>query len=156
MNHLRSFLTGARFYASDSLKPSWVALYDIDDTSTFQKESYTRLRANRSPREAALIARLETLDRRTCELVHDSGESKLTSSLAAPDPTKFITTHGLVLSEDQDVAAREEEIVRSLRDLKGWVRTRVFKVLDNLKSGTSVGKGPEEQIVPKFHVMHGM
>ncbi|KAJ7489235.1 hypothetical protein FB451DRAFT_1522730 [Mycena latifolia] len=47
--------------ASDGLMPTWLAVYDIDDTATFVHESYTRLRAPRSPHEAALVKRLSLL-----------------------------------------------------------------------------------------------
>ncbi|KAF5308968.1 hypothetical protein D9758_018969 [Tetrapyrgos nigripes] len=51
LHHLKSFLFGVQYSASNSCTPSWVALYDIDDTTTFSHELYTgtRLRANRSP-----------------------------------------------------------------------------------------------------------
>ncbi|KAF8066624.1 hypothetical protein FPV67DRAFT_1767731 [Lyophyllum atratum] len=154
MNHLLSFLTGARFSASDSLEPSWLALYDIDDTSTFQHESYTRLRANRSPREGNLVVRLELLDRRTCEVIADSGESTATSSLAASNPTKFVITHGLNLTAGEGIGAWTEA-VQQLRSVKGWVRTRTFRCIDNLKTGSAVlGKGPEEQVVSTYLILH--
>ncbi|KAG6828088.1 hypothetical protein H0H93_015073 [Arthromyces matolae] len=156
MNHLKSFLTGARFFAADSLKPSWIALYDIDDTSTFEHESYTCLRANRSPREGALVVRLETLDRRTCEALVDSGESQITSSLASSNPTTFIITHGVNVTGGGSVEAWADDSLDRLKRVKGWVRTRLFKVNDNLKTGLSVaGKGPEEQRVAKYFVLHG-
>ncbi|GLB40925.1 hypothetical protein LshimejAT787_0901400 [Lyophyllum shimeji] len=155
MDYLRSFLTGARFSAADALKPSWLALYDVDDTSTFEHESYTRLRSNRSPREANLVARLEVLDRRTCEVVVDSGPSAITSSLAASDPTKFVVTHGINFTPGQDINDLMATIVQRLQGVKGWVRTRAFCCIDNLKTGTAVaGKGPEEQAVPKYLVLH--
>lgn len=158
MNHLSSFLTGARFSAADSLKPSWLALYDIDNVSTFERDSYTRLRANRSPREADLVKRLAVLDRRTCEFISDSGESSLTSSLASNNPTPAVVTHGVHLSEggeDEDFHAWTQQLFERLRAVNGWVRTRAYKCFDNLKTGVEVGQGTEEQIVPKYLVVHG-
>ncbi|KAG5645387.1 hypothetical protein DXG03_006340 [Asterophora parasitica] len=156
MNHLSSFLTGARFSAADSLKPSWLALYDIDDTSTFQHESYTRLRANRSPREGDLVIRLEVLDRRTCEALTDSGESMITSSLASSNPTQFVVTHDVDLPGGQKIDDWIESTLQQLRSVKGWVRTRTFECIDNLKTGAAVaGKGSEEQSVSKYLVLHG-
>ncbi|KAF5370938.1 hypothetical protein D9615_009794 [Tricholomella constricta] len=155
MNHLPSFHTGARFSASDSLKPSWLALYDIDDTSTFQHESYTRLRANRSPREANLVGRLELLDRRTYEVLADSGESTKTSSLASSNPTNFVVTHGVIIATGQGISIWTKETFQQLTGVKGWVRTRIFKCIDNLKTGTAiVGKGPEVQAVSQYLVLH--
>ncbi|KAJ7916733.1 hypothetical protein B0H13DRAFT_1870899 [Mycena leptocephala] len=155
LNHLPSFLTGARFSAADSLAPSWLAVYDIDDTTTFQHESYTRLRANRSPREANLVQRLEIFDRRTYEFVEDSGESALTSSYKPSNPTKFLITHWITFpGEDVAFKAWSDEAFCSLKDVEGWVRTRTYKCIDNLKTGTAVPKGPEAQIVPKYLAVH--
>jgi len=153
MNHLKSFLTGARYSAVDSQIPSWTALYDIDDTATFSHDSYTRLRANRSPREANLVQRLSILDRQTSELLVDSGESQLTTSLASNNPSKGLITHGLGNDEEK---AREwfESTVKDLRNSEGWVRTRVFKCIDNLKTGVSIAPGPEAQVVPKYFAVH--
>ncbi|KAF9466002.1 hypothetical protein BDZ94DRAFT_1288625 [Collybia nuda] len=156
MNYLSSFLTGARFSAADDLKPSWLALYDVDDTSTFEHESYTRLRANRSPREADLVKRLSVLDRRTCEFISDSGESSLTTSFASKNPTKAIVTHGVQLSEnggDQDFRAWTQEFFERLKTVEGWVRTRTYKCIDNLKTGVDVGEKSEEQVVPTYLVL---
>ncbi|KAJ7182805.1 hypothetical protein C8R43DRAFT_13397 [Mycena crocata] len=155
LNHLTSFLTGARFSAADSLTPSWLAVYDIDDTATFQHESYTRLRANRSPREANLVQRLELLDRRTYQIVSDSGESALTSSYKPTNPTATLITHWINFSEE-GVAFQtwSDEAFRLLKSVDGWVRTRTYKCIDNLKTGTRVPKGPEAQIVPKYLAVH--
>jgi len=154
MNHLKSFLTGARYSAVDSQIPSWTALYDIDDTATFSHDSYTRLRANRSPREANLVQRLSILDRQTSELLVDSGESQLTTSLASNNPSKGLITHGLGNDEEK---AREwfESMAKDLKNSEGWVRTRVFKCIDNLKTGVSIAPGPEAQVVPKYFAVHG-
>ncbi|KAJ3825418.1 hypothetical protein F5880DRAFT_1622736 [Lentinula raphanica] len=153
MNYLKSFLTGARYSALDSQIPSWVALYDVDDTQTFSDESYTRLRANRSPREANLVKRLSILDRQTCELVLDSGTSPLTTSLASKNPSRGLITHGL---GNQEEPAKEwfDAVSVMLKDNRGWVRTRLFKCIDNLKTGVSIPPVPEAQVVPMFFALH--
>lgn len=70
---LREFATAARFKLIDGVGsvsapskavPRWAALYTISDNAIFRKEAYTKLRANRSPREADLVKRLGLLDRR--------------------------------------------------------------------------------------------
>jgi len=118
MNHLPSFQTGARFFAIDSLEPSWAALYDIDATATFLHESYTRLRVNHSLREVDILGRLELLDRRTCELLYDSRKSQLTLSLATRNPTKFVVTHGIPSREERDSKDWAERTSRPLRNVK--------------------------------------
>jgi hypothetical protein len=154
LNHLHSFLTGARYSASDSLRPSWVALYDVDDTSTFQHESYTTLRTNRSPREADVVKRLELLDRRTYELLWDENLG-LTSSYHPKDPTKFILTQGIECTSDEGLKNWSDAAVKDLRNVEGWTRTRIYKCIDNLKSGMGVGSSMDEQKVPAYLVIHG-
>ena len=154
LDHLSSFHTGARYSASDSLRPSWVALYDVDDTSTFQHESYTRLRANRSPREADVVKRLEVLDRRTYELIGDENEG-LTSSYHPRDPTKFIVTQGIECPSDERLKGWLRAVAGDLKKVEGWTRTRIYNCIDNLKTGMEVGTNKEEQKVPKYLVIHG-
>ncbi|KAJ4477470.1 hypothetical protein J3R30DRAFT_3290876, partial [Lentinula aciculospora] len=153
MNHLQSFLTGARYSALDSQIPGWAALYDIDDTTTFSHDSYTRLRANRSLREADLVKRLSILDRQTCGLIADSGSSLLTTSLASKNPSKALITHGLG-NDERDAKEWFGNAVEFLKSIQGWVRSRLFKCIDNLKTGVSVPSGPEAQTVPKFFAVH--
>ena len=130
-------------------------MYDITDTSAFSDESYTRLRSSRSQREGDLVARLEVLDRRTCVLLEDSGESGVTTSLGAERPTHFLCTHRLDVGGDDDEEEAGRWARRSFeelgRDVDGWVRTRVFKVLDHWVVGTAVEKA---QVSPYF-VVHG-
>lgn len=152
--HLPSFLTGARFFSLDLLKPSWVAMYDIDDTATFGHESYTHLRGNRSAREADLVKRLEILDRRLCEVVWDSGVSKDTSSLGSTNPTHFVLTHGVGLYDDAQMDTWARGMWDKSKDVDGWLRMRILKCFESGKTGTGVGSGPEEQIVPKYLAVH--
>jgi hypothetical protein len=154
LNHLSSFLTGARYSASDRLRPSWVALYDVDDTSSFQHESYTSLRVNRSSREADLVERLELLDRRTYELIGDENKG-LTSGYHPRDPTKFIVTQGIECPSDEPLKAWLNATVVDLRNVEGWTRTRIYKCIGSLMVGTGVGSGKEEQKVPEYLVIHG-
>lgn len=153
LDHLPSFLTGARYSASDSLRPSWVAVYDVDDTSTFVQESYTKLRVTRSPREADLVRRLELLDRRTYELIGDENKG-LTSSYHPRDPTKFILTQGIECPDDEALKGWLNAIAKDLDNVEGWTRTRIYKCIDSLKYGVSVGSSEEEQKIPKYLVIY--
>jgi len=151
---LPSFLTAARFSASDSVKPSWVAMYDVDDTATFGHESYTRLRATRSHREADLVERLEVLDRRLCEVVWDSGVSKDTSSMGSTNPICFVVTHGVGLQDDAEIDGWARGVWDDSKSASGWLRMRVLKCFENGKTGTGVGSDPEEQVAPKYLAVH--
>ena len=93
------------------------------------------------------------LDRRTCVLLEDSGESGVTTSLGAERPTQFLCTHGLDVGDDDEVGRWAKRSFEELgRDVDGWVRTRVFKVLDYSVIGTAVEKA---QPVSPYFVVHG-
>ena len=105
-------------------------------------------------READLVARLEVLDRRTCVLLQDSGESSVTTSLGAERPTHFLCTHGLdVGGDDEEEAGRwaKRSFEELGKDVDGWVRTRVLKVLDHLVVGMAVEKAE----VSLYFIVHG-
>ena len=165
LNHLPSFLSGARYYSIDEIKPSWIAVYEIDDTKTFKDQSYTVLRETRSRREEDIMGRLEVLDRRTCEVVREVGEagnSRRTTGLKVGNPSQWIVTHGVGKADtiaDEDEESKEvvkwlNEAVKKLENnsVEGWVKTRVLKVLESAKTGSSIG---EEQSVLSYFVFHG-
>lgn len=166
LNHLSAFLTGARYTASDGKKPSWIALYDVDSTSTFSDPSYTRLRENRSPREAALVKRLDVLDRRTCEVVFEDENQGLrnensNTGLAVGNPTKWIFTYGVDINAQEDKGTGEvvAEAWRSITEagttVKGLHRSRLLRCIDSLKTGVTITPDPEEQKVARYFVLHG-
>lgn len=161
LNHIPSFLTGARFEAVDSEKPSWIALYDIDSSATFIDPSYTRLRENRSPREAALVKRLDVLDRRTCEVVFESENINAegsSSGLALGNPTQWAITHGLDIEGAQEhpevLMEAWKTITTAGTAMKGLIRSRLTRCIDGLKSGVSIPSDPEAQRIPKYFVLH--
>jgi hypothetical protein len=168
LNHLPSFLSGARYRSIDEVKPSWIAVYEIDDTKTFKDQSYTVLREKRSPREENLMGRLEVLDRRTCEVVQVrevGGEtSRRTTGLRVGNPSRWVVTHGIGITggdEDEEFTGKEvvkwlNEVVTKLENnsVGGWVKTRVLKVLESAKTGTNLNLG-EEQSVLSYFVFHG-
>jgi hypothetical protein len=157
-------LTGARYSAVDGKKPGWIALYDIDSTTTFSDPSYTRLRENRSPREAALVKRVDILDRRTCEVVFENEDRDLiaetqNTGLAVGNPTRWILSYGVEIEMD-GAGTGEDAISVSWRKLlgttspgKGILRSRFFKCIDGLKTGVAIPPGSEK--IPGYFVIHG-
>lgn len=149
--------------ACDAQKPSWIAFYDIASPSVFSHDSYTRLRANRSPREAALVSSLEILDRRTYEVVSDSGvpDANISTSWKPENPSHWVVTEGFGSSDEASENEAGEKWMQDARGAidgaRGWVRTRTFKLLEGgaLRSGLGVGKGKEEQTVPRYLALHG-
>jgi len=165
LNHLSSFLSGARYRSMDGIKPSWIAVYEVDDTKTFQDESYTVLRETRSEREIDILERLEGMDRRTCEVVKEVGEAgDRTTGLKVGSPTRWVVTHGvdrpngsaeINKEEDEDEVVRWiDEIVAKLEksSVEGWVRSKVLKVLESGKTGVNFGLANEG--VPSYFIFH--
>jgi hypothetical protein len=167
LNHLLSFLSGARYQSIDGIKPSWIAVYEIDDTKTFGDQSYTVLREKRSQREKDVMERLEVMDRRTCEVVREVDEgSGRTTGLRVGNPSRWVVTHGVGraagegLNDNKDskeVARWSNEIARKLENnsVDGWVKTRVLKVLESAKTGASGDSNEKEQGLLSHFVFHG-
>ncbi|GAA5993769.1 hypothetical protein JCM5350_000232 [Sporobolomyces pararoseus] len=141
MQHIPEFLTGARYEASDSLSPRWSAAYDIKSCSLFSDPKYTKLRANRSPREGELVQRLGVLDRRTCETLHQTSQP----IKEVREVAKSVVT----IAGDEEI--REEEL-ESLKTVQGWKRSSSHKVYDSLIIGHM--KEPKSNVAPKFVVVH--
>lgn len=140
-NHsISEFKTGARYAAADGLTPGWSAAYDIESTDLFSDPKYTCLRANRSPREGALVVRLETLDRRTAETLEQTSAPP-----AAKDAPEFVVT----IAEDE----QPKEDLKVLSGIKGWRRSHRHKIYDSLKTGYQ--QEPQQNVAPKFVTIHG-
>ncbi|TNY18144.1 hypothetical protein DMC30DRAFT_72842 [Rhodotorula diobovata] len=140
MENISEFETGARYEAADGQKPGWAAAYDISSVALFSDHKYTRLRANRSPREGALVARLEVLDRRTAEKL---GET------SAPPPADQAPR--FVLTAAGDDKPSEDEL-KLFEGVEGWRRSHYHRVYDSLIIGH--GREPKSNVAPKFVVVH--
>ena len=166
LNHLPSFLSGARYQAIDGVKPSWNAVYEIDDTKSFGDPSYTGLREKRSQREADVVAKLEVLDRRICEVVGEATAEdvdKRTTGFRVGNPSRWVVTHGIgkssgIVDDDDEIVVGKwlDEVVTKVKDsstVEGWVHTRVFKILESGKTG--VGLPVDEEEALSHFVLHG-
>ncbi len=132
------FLTGARYSATDGLFPHWSAAYDIASVGLFSNPVYTVLRANRSPREANLVARLGVLDRRTAQTIEASAPAP-----APKDAAKFVLT----IADDNEVP------VKGFEGVAGWRRSHGHRVYDSLVTGH--GKEPVPNKHLPFVAVHG-
>ncbi|KAJ2969241.1 hypothetical protein NQ176_g8769 [Zarea fungicola] len=63
------FANGLRYRSTDGTDPEFMAVYDIKSMSSLETPTYTVLRANRSPREAATIGQVD-VKRYFYDLVH--------------------------------------------------------------------------------------
>ncbi|KAI1766330.1 alpha/beta-hydrolase [Hypoxylon sp. FL1150] len=137
------FSNGLRYRAADAKEPTFLAAYDVTSMSQLGTETYTSLRANRSPREAETIGQVD-VKRYFWDLV-SAKESPLFI------PIEQLTddeAEGIVLLTVElklkDTARSEVETVKWLDDhvnmlskVPGWLRSRVLKT-SSLETGVPV------------------
>ncbi|GAA6018657.1 hypothetical protein JCM10207_008998 [Rhodosporidiobolus poonsookiae] len=140
MEHISEFTTGARYSAADGELPGYSAAYDIASCALFSDPKYTRLRANRSPREGALVARLGVLDRRTAETLGQTSPPP-----PASEAPQFVLT---AAGETQP----DESELKAFEGVEGWRRSHYHRIYDSLIIG--YGKEPQSNVAPKFVVIH--
>ncbi|CAJ2512004.1 Uu.00g076290.m01.CDS01 [Anthostomella pinea] len=135
------FGNGLRYQATDGKEPSYLAAYDVTSMSHLVTETYTSLRANRSPREAETIGQVE-VKRYFWDLV-----STYQSPLFIPveqltdDEGEGIVFVAVELKPTEADGAEaeikkwyDEEHAAMLSKVPGWLRTRLFRT-STLESG---------------------
>ncbi|KAK8026218.1 hypothetical protein PG990_004041 [Apiospora arundinis] len=133
------FRNGLRYRAADGQQPEFLAAYDVTRMSHLETDTYTTLRANRSPREAETIGQID-VTRHFWDLVSEEKSplflpiEELTDDEAAG---LVLVVVELGLKDHPDAEAEllkwyNEEHVGMLSKVPGWLRTRFFKtsVLD--------------------------
>ena len=144
----------------------WAAVYTISSNAVFAQEGYTRLRSERSAREAELFTRLALVDRRIYRLEYDSDldanidVERLKLGLdvqKAKDTPGYLVTNSVEMKpEMQDEYNRwfEQEHVPMLSKVRGWKRSRRFTLIDNGINGTQAKPGMADN-VPGCLGLHG-
>lgn len=128
------FPNGLRYKASDGEKPSFVAVYDVTSMSHLETDTYTTLRANRSPREAATIGQVD-VQRLFYDLIHtkQSPSFQALETLTDTEAQGLVTVAVEINIADEDGAADryqkwyEGEHAEMLSKVPGWLRSRLFK-----------------------------
>ncbi|KAI0393229.1 Alpha/Beta hydrolase protein [Xylariaceae sp. FL0594] len=134
------FPNGLRYRAADGKEPAFMASYDVTDMSHLETDTYTRLRANRSKREARVISRVR-VERHLLDLVLSSEKPNFTPieqlSEEEADGLVLITSQltPRATGEKGDTVEAEEEIskwyeqeyIPLLSKVPGWQRSRLFK-----------------------------
>ncbi|KAJ9100965.1 hypothetical protein QFC19_005361 [Naganishia cerealis] len=160
---LSTFHTATRFEAIDGKQPQWAAMYTISDNTVFGREEYTKLRANRSPREADLVNRLALLDRRVSSYTMEVYDGSLPRSLqiykltsdpsANPSPKSeppALVIYTAVTPKDSTSKAEFEALLTSAEHryakLPGFIRVRRFAPVDTGRTGLSVPQGEKKDI----------
>jgi len=131
-----------RYRALDELKPTWLALYELDRPDVIESPEYKALSAKASDRDKSVGAGLATLDRRVYEQISEDG-SPVGSN---PDPAPVILAVAMSVpegSEDDLAAWYTEEHIPMLLKVPGWRRIRRFRLTRALDA-----PGPGEPGVP--------
>lgn len=146
------FPNGLRYRAADGETPGFVAVYDVTCMSHLETETYTTLRANRSPREAATIGQVD-VQRSFWDLLHtEQGGTAFRPFEAHTDGEAegLVTVAAEITLTDAEGAAEgyrtwyEEEHAKMLSKVPGWVRSRLYRT-----SYLEGGKG-----TPSFLALH--
>ena len=125
------FSNGLRFQATDGLEPKFLATYDVTSMSHLETETYTALRANRSPREADTIGQVD-VKRYFFDLVSTKALPNFTPVESLTDEAAEGTVLVYVAVTLKDVQGAEEAVgrwydeehIQMLSKVPGWLRTR--------------------------------
>ncbi|KAK5629281.1 hypothetical protein RRF57_004996 [Xylaria bambusicola] len=129
------FTNGLRYQAKDGEEPTFLATYDVTSMSHLETETYTTLRANRSPREAETIGQVD-VTRYFWDLVHTK-QSPLFIPIEqlTDEEAEGLTLVAVQLrpsdvdnAEEQIIGWYKEEHMEMLSKVPGWLRSRVFKI----------------------------
>ncbi|KAK4462314.1 hypothetical protein QBC42DRAFT_268116 [Cladorrhinum samala] len=140
------FTNGLRYRATDGQKPHFLANYDVTDMAHLLTPTYTDLRANRTPREAATIGQVD-VDRKFFDLVAaQQGPSfKPIESLTDAEAEGQVLV-SVEVSLKPGVEGAEEHVTRwyveehlpMLSKIPGWLRSRVFRTPSVVEGGKDV------------------
>ncbi|KAI1812708.1 Alpha/Beta hydrolase protein [Poronia punctata] len=131
------FTNGLRYRALDGQEPAFLAAYDVTRMSHLETETYTRLRAGRSVREADTIGQVD-VTRYFWDLVlgRSSPEHfRPVEQLADEEAEGLVLVAVQLTPRTEEGADAEEEIKRwyeeehidMLSKVPGWLRSRLFK-----------------------------
>lgn len=131
------FANGLRYRAIDGQEPTFLASYDITSMPLLETETYTNLRANRSPREAETIGQVD-VKRYFWDLV-SAKQSPLfqpVQELTDEEAEGLVLVTAQINSKDTADAAEaeagirkwyEEDHVEMISKIPGWLRSRLFR-----------------------------
>ncbi|KAI1826915.1 Alpha/Beta hydrolase protein [Xylaria intraflava] len=137
------FTNGLRYRAIDGEEPTFVATYDVTSMSHLETETYLRLRANRSPREAETIGQVDVK-----RYFWDLALSRQSPLFIPFETLTDEEAEGLIMLAVQLTPKEagfveeiqkwyEEEHMDMLSKIPGWLRSRVFKT-SSLEKGEPV------------------
>ncbi|KAL7895869.1 Alpha/Beta hydrolase protein [Trichoderma sp. SZMC 28014] len=127
------FANGLRYRAADGQQPEYLTTYDVVDMAYLKTETYTVLRANRSPRETVVIGQVD-LSRYYLDLVHveESPLFKPVVKLTDQEAEGLVAVNTEITLKDTPEAKDLfkkwfiEEHIPFLSKIPGWLRSRLF------------------------------
>ena len=141
------FTNGLRYRAIDKKQPSFLASYDITSMPLLETETYTRLRASRSPREADTIAQIDVtryfwdliairqdrLPMSIEQFTDDEAEGLVlvAAELAPKDAAAAAAADSVV---EDEIHKWFEEHSDMLSRVPGWLQSRLFRT-SHLETG---------------------
>ena len=137
-------------------------MYTISDNKVFEREEYTKLRANRSPREADLVNRLNLLDRRvglrisysfrlltSCIQIYKLTSDPSANPVPKSEPSALVIYTALTPSNSTSTSefdALLESAEHRYAKLPGFIRVRRFAAVDVGRTGLSVQQGEKKDV----------
>ncbi|KAG6855531.1 hypothetical protein H0H87_001514 [Tephrocybe sp. NHM501043] len=147
-------LSSARYKAVDSLKPSWLALYDITSPDVAQSSDYKALAPNASQREKQIMANLGSINRRVYEnLVSYIYPHTQLASL----PARYVFVVHMRVSihaeEDFNRWYNEEHMVLLSR-VPGWLCGKRYRLLESVSRGVKIEPSEDEKPYTDYLAIH--
>ncbi|KAJ1338750.1 3-oxoadipate enol-lactonase [Microdochium nivale] len=129
------FANGLRYQSTDGQKPTFLAAYDVTDMSLLETETYLKLRANRSQREAQTIAQVDVV-RYFWDLIStDQSPLFLPIEQLSNDEAEGINLAAVhfTLNDDSETSENKfnewykNECSPAMSKATGWLRSRLYK-----------------------------
>jgi len=150
------FSSALRYKATDALKPTWLAFYDMESTSVASSDAYKALGASASPEERSIISRLVMLNRRIYQHITTRSEPAHASSI----PGKYLLLAAMVVPPELEADFNkwyEEEHLADLSKVPGWLRSRRFKLVSHVElagKANPVAAQPTPNYIAMYDWMH--
>jgi len=130
------FLSAARYKATDSKSPSWIAMYDLASPDVIESEAYKVLRANATAHEKSIMSQSPIAHPTVYSLFASLQNHSVTS---ASLPGKYLLTVGIEpqnaeIEEDQNRWYAEEHL-NLVSKAPGFLRARRLKLVSHMEIG---------------------
>ncbi|KAI0401537.1 Alpha/Beta hydrolase protein [Xylaria palmicola] len=129
------FANGLRYRAADDQEPAFLAAYDVTSMSHLETETYTSLRANRSPREAETIGQVDVKRYFWDRVLSKESPLFVPIEQLTDDEAEGLTLVAVQLTPKDAEGSAEaiqkwygEEHMGMLSQVPGWLRSRLFRV----------------------------